>query len=130
MDWPPTTRWWTPSERKMRPMPSPVTTATTLVVGGGPDAARPRAPHPGAPDALADPALLLDLLGEVGHPDPLRPPGVERRPRWPPPMSSVWMWQFHSPSPPTTTMESPMPAHTSLKPAMESSGAPRRYMTS
>ncbi len=31
------------------------------------------------------------------------------------PMSSVWMWQFQMPSPPTTTMESPMPAHTSLK---------------
>ena len=31
------------------------------------------------------------------------------------PMSSVWMWQFHSPSPPTTTIESPMPAQTSLK---------------
>ncbi len=30
------------------------------------------------------------------------------------PMSSVWMWQFHSPSPPTTTMESPSPAQTSL----------------
>ena len=31
------------------------------------------------------------------------------------PMSSVWMWQFQRPSPPTTTIESPMPAHTSLK---------------
>jgi len=46
------------------------------------------------------------------------------------PMSLVWMWQFHSPSPPTTTMESPMPAHTSLKASMESSGADSRYITS
>ena len=34
------------------------------------------------------------------------------------PMSSVWMWQFQMPSPPTTTIESPMPAHTSLKAGM------------
>ena len=46
------------------------------------------------------------------------------------PMSLVWMWQFHSPSPPTTTMESPMPAQTSLNASMESSGACRKYMTS
>ncbi len=46
------------------------------------------------------------------------------------PMSSVWMWQFQSPSPPTTTMESPSVAHTSLKPVMDSSGASRKYMTS
>ncbi len=72
---PPTTRWWTPSERKMRPMPSPETTATTLVVGGGPVAlaagSGPRRAH-----ALAHPALLLDLLVEVGHPDPVRPARV------------------------------------------------------
>ena len=46
------------------------------------------------------------------------------------PMSFVWMWQFHRPSPPTTTMESPMPAQTSLKASTESSGAWRKYMTS
>ena len=59
----------------MRPMPSPETTATTLVVGGGPVAlaARPRAR---GSHALAYPALLFDLLVEVGDPDPLRPPGV------------------------------------------------------
>jgi len=27
------------------------------------------------------------------------------------PMSSVWMWQFQMPSPPTTTMEYPLPGH-------------------
>ena len=37
------------------------------------------------------------------------------------PMSSVWMWQFHSPSPPTTTIESPMPDHTSLNAGMAAS---------
>ena len=74
--WPPTTRWCTPRERKMRPMPSPETTATTLVVGGGPV---PSALGPGARSshALADPALLLDLFVEVGHPDAVWPPGVD-----------------------------------------------------
>ena len=46
------------------------------------------------------------------------------------PTSLVWMWQFHSPSPPTTTMESPIPAQTSLKAGMVSSGASSMYMTS
>ena len=46
------------------------------------------------------------------------------------PMSSVWMWQFHRPSPPTTTIESPMPAQTSLNAGMVPSGASRRYITS
>ena len=46
------------------------------------------------------------------------------------PMSSVWMWQFQMPSPPTTTIESPMPAHTSLNAGMAESGASRKYMTS
>jgi hypothetical protein len=46
------------------------------------------------------------------------------------PMSSVWMWQFQMPSPPTTTIESPMPAHTSLNAGIGSSGASRKYMTS
>ena len=48
MVWPPTTWWCTPSERKMRPMPSPDTTATTLVVGGGPKPST-EGPAPGAP---------------------------------------------------------------------------------
>ena len=29
-------------------------------------------------------------------------------------MSSVWMWHFHEPSPPTMTIESPRPAQASL----------------
>ena len=46
------------------------------------------------------------------------------------PMSSVWMWQFQMPSPPTTTIESPIPAQTCLKVGMASSSASRKYMTS
>ena len=36
IDWPPGTMWCTPRDRKIRPMPSPVATATTAVRGGGP----------------------------------------------------------------------------------------------
>ena len=61
----------------MRPIPSPVTTATTLVVGAGPVSAPRPAPAPGRVGRLADPALLLHLLGQVGDPDALRPPGVD-----------------------------------------------------
>ena len=46
------------------------------------------------------------------------------------PMSSVWMWQFQRPSPPTTTIESPIPAHMFLNAGTLSSGASRKYMTS
>ena len=62
----------------MRPMPSPETTATTLVVGGGPVALDARA-RPGGAHALAHPALLLDLLVEVGDADPCGAPGVHAR---------------------------------------------------
>ena len=78
---------------------------------------------------LADPALLLDLLHQVGDPDlPGRPQSTAAS--MAAPMSSVWMWQFQMPSPPTTTIESPMPAHTSLKAGTASSCASRKYMTS
>ena len=80
--WPPTTRWCTPSERKMRPMPSPETTATTLVVRRRPGRPRCSGPAPGRAHALADPALLFDLLVEVGDPDALRAARRPRRPRW------------------------------------------------
>ena len=67
----------------MRPIPSPVTTATTLVVGAGPTG-WPDGAASGRVRRLADPALLLDLLGQVGHPDPLRAPrihpGLDRGP--------------------------------------------------
>ena len=46
------------------------------------------------------------------------------------PMSLVWIWQFHRPSPPTTTMESPMPPQACLKAAMSSSGVSKKYITS
>src|SRR5450631_1401825 len=54
IDWPPAISRWTPSERKMRPMPSPLATG-----------------------ALTDPALLFHLLQQVGDPDRPGPAGVE-----------------------------------------------------
>ena len=45
-------------------------------------------------------------------------------------MSSVWMWQFQRPSPPTTTIDSPMASHVDLKVSTASSGASSRYITS
>ena len=57
-------------------MPSPLATATTAVRGGG-SVSRP--PPAATARALADPALLLDLLGEVGDPDVAGPAGVECR---------------------------------------------------
>ena len=75
IDWPPLTTWWTPSDRKMRRMPSPVQTATTaqrtgsgVRLGLGLGAGR-----------LAYPPLLLDLLPQVGHPDAAGPAGLEGR---------------------------------------------------
>jgi len=80
-------------------MPSPETTATTLVVGGGPVPSS-LGRHPGHPRSRA-PALLFDLLVEVGDPDAVgRPASTPASTAAP--MSSVWMWQFHRPSPPTT----------------------------
>ena len=125
---PPTTRWWTPRERKIRPMPSPETTATTLVVGGGP-VPSVLGPAPGAPtlsrtqrssSTCSSRSVTLIRCGR-----PASTPASMAAPT-----SLVWMWQFQMPSPPTTTMESPMPAHTSLNASMESSGADRKYMTS
>ena len=46
------------------------------------------------------------------------------------PMSLVWTWQFHSPSPPTTTIESPISPQASLKSWMRSSTRSRKYITS
>ena len=121
MDCPPTTWWWTPSERKMRPIPSPVTTATTLVVGAGPTG-WPTGPPPGSFDASrtqrSSSTCSARSVTRIRCGRPASTPASMAAP-----MSSVWMWQFHSPSPPTTTMESPIPAQTSLKSAMESSGA-------
>ena len=105
----------------MRPMPSPVTTATTLVVGTGPSRATP-APASGALEASrtqrSSSTCSARSVTRMRCGRPASTPASMAAP-----MSSVWMWQFQSPSPPTTTMESPMPAHTSLKSRMESSGA-------
>ena len=105
----------------MRPMPSPVTTATTLVVGAGPSRSAPGA-DPGALEASrtqrSSSTCSARSVTRMRWGRPVSTPASMAAP-----MSSVWIWQFHNPSPPTTTMESPMPAHTSLKSAMESSGA-------
>ena len=59
----------------MRPTPAPETTATTPVTGDGSG----RGGVLGVGHLLAHPPLLFDLLGQVGHPDLARPPGVEAR---------------------------------------------------
>ena len=66
-------RWWTPRDRKMRRMPSPGARPrprrTAPARGGGSPRRRcRRLPHP---------ALLLDLLPEVGDPDLAGPAGLE-----------------------------------------------------
>lgn len=61
----------------MRPMPSPVATATTPVVGGGPGGTS-AGPLPAAL-APADPTFLFHLFEQVGHPDVAGAPGVQRR---------------------------------------------------
>ena len=112
----------------MRPMPSPETTATTLVVGGGPVPSR-LGPAPGAPTLSrtqrSSSTCSSRSVTRMRCGRPASTPASMAAPT-----SSVWMWQFHRPSPPTTTMESPMPAHTSLNASMDSSGAESRYMTS
>ena len=78
MDWPPAMSPCTPRDRKIRPTPSPVATATTPVVGAGPGGVA-AGPLPDGARALTHPALLLHLLEQVGHPDGARPAGVEGR---------------------------------------------------
>ena len=46
------------------------------------------------------------------------------------PMSSVCTWQFQSPSPPTTTIESPMRPQASLNREISASPRSRKYITS
>ena len=76
IDWPPAIRRWTPSERKIRPMPSPLATATTLVTGVGPSGACD-GPEASIAGTLADPTLLFDLLHQVGDPDGPGAAGVQ-----------------------------------------------------
>ena len=112
----------------MRPMPSPLATATTLVTGVGPRGARegPEASSP-APSRTHR-SSSTSSSRSVTRIDRGRP--ASRLASMAGPTSSVWMWQFHSPSPPTTTIESPRPAHTSLNAGIVSSAASSRYMTS
>ena len=126
MDWPPATMRCTPRERKMRPMPSPVPTATTEVVTGV--RTSPSGPAGARAASRTQRSSSTCSARSVTRIDRGRP--VSSAASTAAPMSSVWMWQFHRPSPPTTTIESPTPAHTSLKAGMAPSGASRRYMTS
>ncbi len=123
IDWPPV-RTWAPSEWKIRRMPSPVAMATTAVVtgvasGSGSGCSTPSRTHRSSSTSSSRSVtrifegLPISMAASMAGP-----------------MSSVWMWQLNRPSPPTTTIESPMPAHTSLKAPMASSGASRMYMTS
>ena len=75
IDWPPLTTWWTPSERKMRRMPSPVQTATTAQRTGS----RVRLRLGVGAGGLAHPPLLFDLLPQVGDPDAAGPARLQRR---------------------------------------------------
>ena len=45
-------------------------------------------------------------------------------------MSSVWMWHFQEPSPPTITIESPMPAQASFRRSSAPAGPSSMNMTS
>ena len=74
IDWPPATTCCTPRLVSRRRMPSPTPTATTAVVTAGwsPNSSR-SATHLG----LAHPALLFDLLDEVGDADLVRAARVD-----------------------------------------------------
>ena len=52
--------------------------------------------------------LFGNLLEQVGDADLLRPTVTSSATSIAAPMSFVWTWQFQSPSPPTTTIESPI----------------------
>ena len=128
MDCPPAMSRCTPRERKILPMPSPVATATTPVVGAGPGGVAD-GPEPSVPAPFADPPLLFHLLQQVGDPDVAGSAGVETGLDGRPDVIGVDV-AVPQAVPPTTTMESPMPAQTSLNEGMVSSGASRRYITS
>ncbi len=109
----------------MRRMPSPVATATTAVVdrlvGCSGSASTVSASRTQRSSSTCSSRSVTRMLRG-------RPPSMAASIAAP--MSSVWMWQFQMPSPPTTTIESPMPAHTSLNAGMVVVGASRKYMTS
>ena len=67
-----------------------------------------------------DADVVAALGGEVGDPDPVRPPGLDARLHGGP-ASSTWTWTFHSPSPPTTTRESPSASSRVAQPVHRSS---------
>jgi hypothetical protein len=111
----------------MRAMPWPAQTATTAQVTGS----RGASPAPASPWAAASlTQRSSSTWSQRSVTRMLRGRPASRAASTAAPMSLVWMWQFHVPSPPTTTMESPMPSHTRRKVGMVSSAASSRYMTS
>jgi hypothetical protein len=121
--WPPTTRPRTPKERKIFITPRPVATATTAV-GTGSESSITTSLVPSRTQASSSTCSCRSVTRiSRGRPTSMAASMA-------PPMSSVWMWQFQMPSPPTTTIESPMAAHAALNPSIHASGASRKYMTS
>ncbi len=88
----------------MRRMPSPVHTATTAVGTGAwlttPTSSGAASRTQRSSSTCSSRSVTRMLRG--------RPQSIAASTAAP--MSSVWMWQFQMPSPPTTTIESPMPA--------------------
>ena len=109
--WPPVTTPCTPSWANSSTRPSPQHTATTAVVTGGRPPPARLARGPGH-RRLALGVLLVDLLEQIGDPDLRGRPSRSSATSIAAPTSLVWTWQFHSPSPPTTTIESPIVAPT------------------
>ncbi len=125
---PPVTTRWTPRLWKMRRTPSPTETATTAVwTGSVACGGSSTDPPPAAPSRTQRSSSTWSSRSVTrifrGRPTSTAASMAA-------PMSSVWMWQFQIPSPPTTTIESPTPAQTSLNAGIVSSGASRKYMTS
>ena len=127
IDWPPVTIPWTPREWKIRRTPAPVATATTAHVTGVRSSAGTSTVGALAASRTHASSSTCSIRSVTRI---LRGVPMSMAASMDAPMSSVWMWQFQMPSPPTTTIESPMPAHTSLNAGMASSGASRKYMTS
>ena len=88
IDWPPWTSVRTPSERKIRPTPSPTTTATTDVVGAGPSSSTSSTTLASRTQRSSMTCSLRSVTRiSRGRPESM-PASMAA------PMSSVWMWQL------------------------------------
>ena len=123
IDWPPATTRRTPRDRKMSRTPSPLATATTAHWTDSPGSST-QLPIRSLTQACSATSSNRSVTRIVwGRPTAI-PASMAA------PMSSVWTWQFHTPSPPTTTIESPSASQAVRKSGTLSSGASRKYMTS